>query len=351
MRPLTATIRLSYLRHNYQLLKRLHGNKMLAVVKADAYGHGAVRCARALADLADGFAVATLDEGIELRQAGISAPIVMLEGVFEPAEYAAVDEYRLWPGVQNQWQLESLLAHRWREPVTVWLKMDSGMHRVGFFPQNFAPAHQALRQSPQVAHIVNMTHFARADEPEQAMTAAQLAAFDTAVAGLSGAQSLANSAAIIAHPAARRDWGRAGIALYGIEPFPGACPELKPVMRLTSRIFAERTLQPGEPVGYGASFITERSTRIGIAACGYADGYPRTAQNGCPLTVNGQPSRLIGRVSMDMLAVELDHHQGVGSEVELWGDAVSVATVAQSAGTISYELLCHIKRAHYVYQD
>ena len=171
------------------------------------------------------------------------------------------------------------------------------------------------------------------------------------MAGLSGAQSLANSAAIIAHPAARRDWGRAGIALYGIEPFPGACPELKPVMRLTSRIFAERTLQPGEPVGYGASFITERSTRIGIAACGYADGYPRTAQNGCPLTVNGQPSRLIGRVSMDMLAVELDHHQGVGSEVELWGDAVSVATVAQSAGTISYELLCHIKRAHYVYQD
>lgn len=351
MRPLTATIRLSHLRHNYQLLKRLHGNKMLAVVKADAYGHGAVRCARALADLADGFAVATLDEGIELRQAGVSAPIVMLEGVFEPAEYAAVDEYRLWPGVQNQWQLESLLAHRWREPVTVWLKMDSGMHRVGFFPQNFAPAHQALRQSQQVAHIVNMTHFARADEPEQAMTTAQLAAFDTAVAGLSGAQSLANSAAIIAHPAARRDWGRAGIALYGIEPFPGACPELKPVMRLTSRIFAERTLQPGEPVGYGASFITERSTRIGIAACGYADGYPRTAQNGCPLTVNGQPSRLIGRVSMDMLAVELDHHQGVGSEVELWGDAVSVATVAQSAGTISYELLCHIKRAHYVYQD
>ena len=165
MRPLTATIRLSHLRHNYQLLKRLHGNKMLAVVKADAYGHGAVRCARALADLADGFAVATLDEGIELREAGISAPIVMLEGVFEPAEYAAVDEYRLWPGVQNQWQLESLLAHRWREPVTVWLKMDSGMHRVGFFPQNFAPSHQALRQSPQVAHIVNMTHFARADEP------------------------------------------------------------------------------------------------------------------------------------------------------------------------------------------
>lgn len=351
MRPLTATIRLSHLRHNYRLLKRLHSSKLLAVVKADAYGHGAVRCAQALADLADGFAVATLDEGIELRQAGIRAPIVMLEGVFEPVEYAAVDEYRLCPGVHNQWQLESLLAHNWREPVTVWLKMDSGMHRVGFFPQNFAPAHQALRQSQQVAHIVNMSHFACADEPDNPMTNAQIAAFDIAVAGLSGAQSLANSAAILAHPSSHRDWGRAGLALYGIEPFVGACSDLKPVMRLSSRIFAERTLQPGEPVGYGASFITKRSTRIGIAACGYADGYPRAAQSGCPVTVNGQPSRLIGRVSMDMLAVELDHHQGAGSEVELWGDSVSVDAVAKSAGTIPYELLCHIKRAAFVYQD
>ena len=352
MRPLTATIRLHHLRHNYQILKARHGGRLLAVVKAIAYGHGAVRCAQALAALADGFAVATLDEGIELRQTGIQAPVVLLEGVFEAAEYAAVDEYRLWPVVQTQWQLESLLAYAWRRPVSVWLKMDSGMHRAGFFPHNFAPAHQALLQSPHVADIVNMSHFARADEPHQAATAEQTAAFDNAVIGLSGAQSLCNSAGILAHPAAHRDWGRAGIALYGSEPFPGACPELKPVMRLSSRVFAERTLQAGEPVGYGGAFVTEQSTRIGVVAGGYADGYPRAAASGCPVSIDGRPSRLVGRVSMDMLTVQLDdHHQGVGSEVELWGDQVSAATVAAQAGTIAYELFCNVKRAAFVYQD
>lgn len=352
MRPLTATVRLHHLRHNYRLLKAVHGGRLLAVVKANAYGHGAVPCARALAGLADGFAVATPDEGIELRQAGIREPIILLEGVFEAAEYAAVDEHRLWPVVQTQWQLESLLAHNWQRPVSVWLKMDSGMHRAGFFPHNFAPAHQALLQSPHVADIVNMSHFARADEPLQPMTAAQTAAFDNAVAGLSGTQSLANSAALLAHPATRRDWGRAGIALYGIEPFPGACPDLKPVMRLSSRVFAERALQAGEPVGYGAAFVTGQSTRIGVVACGYADGYPRAAASGCPVLIDGRPGRIVGRVSMDMLTVQLDdHHQGVGSEVELWGDTVSAAEVAARAGTIAYELLCNVKRAAFVYQD
>lgn len=352
MRPLVAVIRLAHLRHNYQTLKAVHGGRLLAVVKANAYGHGAVPCARALADLADGFAVATPAEGVELRQAGIQNPIVLLEGVFEAAEYAEVDAYRLWPVVQTQWQLESLLAHAWQRPVTVWLKMDSGMHRAGFFPHNFAPAHQALLQSPHVADIVNMSHFARADEPADPMTAQQLQAFDAAVADLSGAHSLANSAGILAHPAARRDWARAGIALYGIEPFAGACADLRPVMRLSSRVFAERTLQPGEPVGYGAAFVTEQSTRVGVVACGYADGYPRAAGNGCPVAIDGHAGRIIGRVSMDMLTVQLDdHHQGVGSEVELWGDRVSVAEVAERAGTIAYELLCNVKRATFVYQD
>ena len=180
MRPLIAHIRLNHLRQNYQTLKAMHGGKMLAVLKANAYGHGAVRCAQALADLADGFAVAAIEEALTLREAGITQPIVLLEGVFEAAEYALVDQHRLWPVVQNAWQLEALLAHCWQHPVTVWLKMDSGMHRAGFFPHDYAPAHQALSQSPQVAAVVNMTHFACADEPHKNMTAEQMAVFDLA---------------------------------------------------------------------------------------------------------------------------------------------------------------------------
>ncbi len=351
MRPLLAQIRLPHLRHNFQTLKDLHGGKMLAVVKANAYGHGAVRCARALADLADGFAVAAIEEALQLREAGIGLPIVLLEGVFEAAEYGLVDEYRLWPVVHSQWQLEALLAHRWREPVTVWLKMDSGMHRAGFFPHNYAPAWQALRQSSQVADIVHMSHFACADEPHKNMTAEQMAAFDLAVSGLPGAVSIANSAGMMAHPAARRDWGRAGIALYGVSPLGGDDGRLKPVMRLSSRVIGERVLQPGEPVGYGASFVTTQSSRIGLVACGYADGYPRHAPSGTPVAVDGCRSRLAGRVSMDMLTLMLNDHQGIGSEVELWGDTVHINEVAASAGTIAYELLCNVKRARFDYLE
>ena len=332
MRPLRAAIRLDRLRENYQTLKRLHGGKMLAVLKADAYGHGAVRCAHALADLADGFAVAFLEEAVELRKQGITQPIVLLEGVFDAAEYAAVDEYGLWPVVADQWQL------------------DSGMHRAGCFPHNYASAYTALAQSGKVSDIVKISHFACADEEERGMTEMQLEAFDMGCAGLAGEESLANSAAMLAYPQARRDWGRAGLALYGIDPFLENDPRIKPVMRLVSRVFAERVLQPHEPIGYGASFYTKRSTRVGLAACGYADGYPRRAATGTPVAVNGRRSRILGRVSMDMLTVELaDTHEGVGSEVELWGDTVSINEVAAAAGTIAYELLCNVKRAKFVY--
>lgn len=352
MRPLTATIRLDYLRHNYQILKAMHGGRLLAVVKADAYGHGAVRCAQALAGLADGFAVAAIEEALTLRQAGITEPIVLLEGVFEPAEYTLVDAHGLWPVVQNHWQLEALLAHHWQTPVTVWLKMDSGMHRAGFFPHDYAPAHQALAQSPQVAAIVKMSHFACADEPHKNMTAEQIGAFDLAAAALAGDTSLANSAAIMAHPNARRDWGRAGIALYGASPLGGVDSRLKPVMRFSTRVFGERVLQAGEPVGYGATFVTERSTRVGLIACGYADGYPRHVASGGPIWVEGERSRLLGRVSMDMMTVQLaDHHAGIGSEVELWGDHIHINEVAAAAGTIAYEILCNVKRARRVYTE
>ncbi|MDO4640154.1 MAG: alanine racemase [Neisseria sp.] len=350
MRPLRAEIDLNRLRNNYRALKQIHGNKLLAVLKADAYGHGAVRCAIALSDLADGFGVACVEEAVELRKAGIENPIVLLEGVFEAAEYEMVDRYDLWPAVGSQWQLEALLNYEWQKPTTVWLKMDSGMHRLGFFAHNYAPAYYALKQSPKVADIVKFSHFACADEAENGMTEMQTESFDLACQDLAGQESLANSAAMLAYPSARRDWGRAGLALYGVDPFLEQDVRIKPVMRLVSKVFGERVLKPHEPIGYGASFYTKRSTRVGLVACGYADGYPRSASTGSPVSVNGMRSRVIGRVSMDMLTVDLNgSDEGIGSEVELWGDEVSVNEVARQAGTIAYELLCNVKRAHFVY--
>ena len=352
MRPLNAQIRLENLRHNYQTLKNIHGGKLLAVVKADAYGHGAVRCAHALADMADGFAVATIEEALELRAHGIVQPIVLLEGVFEAAEYALVAEHDLWPAVGSQWQLEALLRHEWPNPVKVWLKMDSGMHRAGFFPHNFAAAYTALKQSPHVADIVKFSHFACTDEPGSGMTEMQLEAFDLGCEGLAGEESLANSAAMLAYPQTRRDWGRAGIALYGICPFGGADERLRPVMRLSTQVFGERVLQPHSPIGYGATFYTKKSTRVGLIACGYADGYPRRASTDTPVAIGGHRSRIIGRVSMDMITVELDAaHEGIGDEVELWGDTVNANEVAAAAGTIAYEILCNVKRAKFTYFD
>ncbi len=350
MRPLICEIRLNHLRQNYQTLKKIHGNKLLAVVKANAYGHGAVKCAQALHDIADGFAVACLEEAVELRDNGITNPILLLEGVFEPQEYDLADKLNLWTVVHHQAQLENLLAHDWQKPATVWLKMDSGMHRAGFFPHNFAAAYTALAQSNKVAKIVKMSHFACADDAETGMTEMQLEAFDLACEELTGEESLANSAAMLRFPAARRDWGRAGLALYGIAPMPEFSGSLKPVMRLTSQVFAERVLQPHEPIGYGATFYTKRSTRVGLVACGYADGYPRLASTDTPVAVNGKRTRLIGRVSMDMLTVDLnDSHASLGDVVELFGDTISVNEVAAAAGTIAYEVVCNIKRAKRVY--
>lgn len=356
MRPLIATIRLDHFRHNYLLARRQHGGRALAVVKANAYGHGAVRCAQAVADVADGFAVACLEEALQLRTAGITAPILLLEGVFEAAELAEVQAHGLWLVVQNREQLDMLLATPTERPYRVWLKMDSGMHRAGFFPADYAAAYQRLAASGKADAIVKMTHFARADEPGCDATALQLAAFDAATAGLAGDSSVANSAGIMIHPHAHRDWGRPGIMLYGSTPLPdghAANVGLKPVMRLASRVFGVRELPAGEPVGYGASFVTTRPTRVGLIAGGYADGYPRLASTGSPVAVDGQLSRIIGRVSMDMITIDLTDlpQAGIGSEVELWGEQVSVNAVAAHAGTISYELLCNVKRAHLQYRD
>lgn len=353
MRPARALIDLAALRHNYRLARQLHGGRALAVVKANAYGHGAVRCAQALAGEADGFAVAFLEEALELRAAGLQQPILLLEGVFAAEELAEVAHHRLWIVVHHEAQIEMLERTPLAAPVHVWLKINSGMNRAGFLPAAVETVWQRLRASGKVADITLMTHFARADEPQVITTEEQVARFDAATARLPGARSLSNSGAILGWPRAHRDWARPGILLYGADPMPEAKHALQPVMTLESAVMAVREIGAGEALGYGGRFVAGRPTRVGLVAMGYADGYPRVVPDGTPVAVDGRPARIIGRVSMDMLTVDLTElpDAGIGSRVELWGRQVAVNRVAQAAGTIAYELLCNVKRVRFSYSD
>lgn len=352
-RPAIARIDLAALRHNYRLARSRHGGRALAVIKANAYGHGAVACARALAGEADAFAVAIVEEALALREAGITQPILVLEGAFGPDDLVQASTHDLWMVVHQAEQIDMLAAHHVARPLTVWLKMDSGMRRAGLAPADYAAAHARLSAMPQVGQIVLMTHFARADEPDAAATAEQIAVFDRATAGLPGARSLCNSGGVLGWPAAWRDWARPGILLYGADPMPTDDHGLTPVMTLESAIMNVRNLAPGEALGYGGRFVAEAPTRVGLVAMGYADGYPRITPTGTPVAVDGQLTRVIGRVSMDMMTVDLTDlpTAHIGSPVELWGRTVSVNTVAQAAGTIAYELLCNVKRARREYID
>ncbi|WMJ67688.1 alanine racemase [Stenotrophomonas sp. 24(2023)] len=356
MRPARALIDLGALRSNYRLARELGGGKALAVVKADAYGHGAVRCAQALESEADGFAVATIEEALELRQAGIRAPILLLEGIFEASELPLVAEHDLWFSVGSPWQVEALAAFDSPRPLTVWLKLDSGMHRLGLDVAGFRAAHARLSALPQVARIVMMTHLARADELDSERTHEQAATFKAAIEGLDGETSICNSPALLGWPDVRSDWVRPGLMLYGANPLPddtGLTARLRPVMTMQSRVIAERWIEPGEPVGYGARFVAKVRTRVGVVALGYADGYPQFAPNGTPLRIDGQPGVLIGRVSMDMLTVDLTAHPqaAIGSVVELWGSAPTLSELAPRAGVSAYQLPCAVKRVARVYQD
>ena len=349
MRPARALIDLDALRHNYQLARELSGARALAVVKADAYGHGAVRCAQALEREADGFAVACIEEALALREAGIRAPILLLEGFFEAAELALIEQHQLWCVVHALWQVEAIEQASLGTPLNVWLKLDSGMHRVGLHPADYQAAYRRLLASGKVSKIVLMSHFARADEPDCPRTAEQLAVFQQAREGLAAEVSLRNSPAVLGWPQVPSDWVRPGIMLYGATPFEQAqeqAARLKPVMTLESKVISLRELPAGEPVGYGARFVSERPTRVGVVAMGYADGYPRHAPTGTPVAVDGQLTRLIGRVSMDMLTVDLTDlpQAGLGSRVELWGKQVLASDVAAQAGMIPYQIFCNLKR-------
>ena len=362
-RPAIAHIRLDAFRHNYRVAKQQHGGYALAVVKANAYGHGAIQCAKAIANEADGFAVACLEEALELRQAGIQNPILLLEGFFEVAELTEIVANDLWLVLHAEWQIIQLLASKLAKPVQVWLKLDSGMHRVGLSPEQYISAFKRLNQHVNVTKIVPMSHFASADNLNSSHTLQQLALFQqTAQAATNHALhdiSLANSAALLGWPQVfmpqkQKHWSRPGIMLYGAHPIDTHLPNqiLRPVMQLNSQIISIQRIQKGDSIGYGSIFTAARDTLVGVVACGYADGYPRSAV-GAPVAVNGQITTIIGRVSMDMLMVDLTDISGtiIGSKVELWGDQVPANAVANAAGTIAYELFCNVKRVQFHYSD
>lgn len=354
MRPARALIDLNALHHNYMLARKISQCRALAVLKADAYGHGAIPCAHALEADADGFAVACIEEALELRASGINKPILLLEGFFEREELELIVQHRLWCVVHALWQIEAIEQARLNGPLTCWLKLDSGMHRAGLDPADFKQGWQRLEASDNVERLVLMSHFACADELDHSRTLEQLDTIQLARTDSHAEISLCNSPAVLGWPQVlssqcSSDWVRPGIMLYGASPFEHPHPlasQLKPVMTLTSRVISVRELPPGEPIGYGARFITDRATRVGVVAMGYADGYPRHAPSGTPVEVNGQRTRLIGRVSMDMLTVDLSDlpGAGVGSHVELWGTKVSINDIANWANTIPYQLLCNLKR-------
>lgn len=360
MRPTRAVIDLDALRHNLQVTRRVAPySKVLAVIKADAYGHGAVVCAEALGPRTDGFGVATLDEALELRTAGVRHPVVLMAGFFEADELPTLSEQRLDPVIHSPWQVEQLLEASIEAPVRVWLKLDTGMHRLGLTADEFRTAYARLRQAPQVEDVVLMTHFADADETSNRETAAQFERFQQTTSGLEGAQSLANSAAILAWPETHGDWTRPGMMLYGWSPLDRptpACDELQPVMRLESSVIALHRLEAGETVGYGSRYLCSRPTLIGVVALGYGDGYPRTAPDGTPVLVNDRRCTVAGTVSMDFITVDLTgaEETRVGDPVELWGPSLSANEVATHCGTIAYELLTRVSSRvprHYVERD
>jgi len=343
MRPLFATIDSAALKHNLGVVRR-HAprSKVCAVVKADAYGHGLLRAAAALSQ-ADGFALVELEGAVRLREAGFRQPIVLLEGFFEARELPVLVEHGLGTVVHSMDQVEALDTLAGNARLDVLLKANTGMNRLGLPAREFPRALERLLKNPRIGSITLLTHFASADEARGA--AWQMQALQQFSGGADLPKSLANSAAILRHPETHADWVRPGIMLYGCSPFSdrtGAGDGLRSAMTLESRIIAVQELKAGDTVGYGGVFQAERAMRIGVVACGYADGYPRHAPNGTPIEVEGEATGTVGRVSMDMLCVDLSKvpQARVGSRVVLWGENVPVERVAAAAGTVGYQLLC-----------
>ena len=352
-RPIQAIIHTEALRHNLSRMRQAAPDaKVWAVVTANAYGHRIERVYDALR-AADGFALLDLQEAERIRALGWRGPILLLEGAFEPRDLELCSRLGLWHAVHCEEQIDWLAAHKTQVPHRVFLKMNSGMNRLGFTPQRFRSAWARLDALPQVEEISFMTHFSDADGARG--IGHQLRAFEEATRDLPGERSLSNSAASLRYAGGdaqvRGDWIRPGIAVYGSAPdYPqhdAAYWDLRPTMTLATRVIGVQQLQPGDTVGYGSSFTAPEPMRIGVVACGYADGYPRHCTTGTPVLVDGVRSRLLGRVSMDMIAVDLTPvpQAGFGTPVTMWGQAdngavLPIDEVAASAGTLSYELMC-----------
>jgi alanine racemase len=346
-RPIVAQIHPDAVSHNLSLVKqRAPRSRTWAVVKANAYGHGIDRVFPALAK-ADGIALLDLDEAVRVRELGWTKPVLLLEGVFRPDDVQIAQQFDLSVAVHCREQLDLLRLSPSRERINVHLKMNSGMNRLGFRPDAYRAAWEEASSIPGISDITLMSHFANADDGDVAW---QMDRFDAVTHGIPGQRSLANSAAVLWHPQAHRDWVRPGVVLYGGSP-TGQSRHIEDVglrasMTLRSEVIGVQSLSAQETVGYGRAFAANTDMRIGVVACGYADGYPRHASTGTPIAVDGIMTQVVGRVSMDMLTVDLTPcpHAQVGSKVELWGEQVKIDDVAHASGTIGYELMCALAK-------
>ncbi len=349
-RPISAVIHTAALANNLSVVRRLAPqSKTWAVVKANAYGHGLAHIFAGLRST-DGFGLLDFEDAIKLRELGWAGPILLLEGFFCAADLALIDRYSLTTTVHCEEQLRLLEMARLSKPVSIHLKMNSGMNRLGFAPTNFRSAWARAKACSQIGQIVLMQHFSDADNANG--IAQQIENFERGAAGIAGLRCLSNSAAILWHSHVQGDWVRPGIMLYGASPSGVAADiaesELVPAMTLTSEIIAIQDLAIGDTVGYGSLYRALKPMRIGIVACGYADGYPFQAPTGTPVIVQGVRTRIVGRISMDMMAVDLSPvlactpSVGIGSPVELWGKQLPIDEVARAAGTLGYELMCAV---------
>ncbi|CNK24773.1 alanine racemase [Yersinia aldovae] len=345
MKAATAVIDRRALRHNLQQIRHIAPqSRLIAVVKANAYGHGLLEIAHTLQD-ADCYGVARIGEALMLRSGGIVKPILLLEGFFAAEDLPILVANRIETAVHSIEQLEALENVQLPAPINVWMKLDTGMHRLGVRPEQAEAFYQRLSACDNVIQPVNiMSHFSRADEPQVETTRQQLSCFDAFTAGKPGMKSIAASGGILLWPEAHRDWVRPGIILYGVSPLdsPHASHyNLLPAMALKSSLIAVREHKAGEPVGYGGTWASDRDTRLGVVAIGYGDGYPRSAPSGTPVRINGREVGLVGRVSMDMISVDLgpDASDKVGDEVLLWGSELPVEKIAVYTGISAYELI------------
>lgn len=345
-RPLSATVHTAALANNLAIARR-HApkSKIWAVVKANAYGHGLARAFPGLR-ATDGFGLLDLEEAVKLRELGWAGPILLLEGFFRPTDIDVIDRYSLTTGVHCDEQLRMLEMARLSKPVNIQLKMNTGMNRLGYTPERFRAAWERARAVQGIGQITLMTHFSDADGPRGIDH--QMEAFERGAEGIAGTRSLANSAATLWHAGSHFDWVRPGIMLYGASP-SGKTEDvanigLRPAMTFASEVIAVQTVAAGQTVGYGSSFSVTSPMRIGVVAAGYADGYPRCAPEGTPIVVDGVLTRIVGRVSMDMITVDLTPvpTAGIGTHVELWGAKLPIDDVAAACGTVGYELMCAV---------